>query len=121
MSNPFKYGGVVGKGSFCNRKKELSDLSRAMENGDRLFLYSERRLGKTSLVKLALSNLPQKEYLWAYVDLWPTDGEATFATAIAKAITESLAGTADKMLAVAKGFFWNVKAMPIQHCGNHLL
>jgi hypothetical protein len=105
MSNPFKYAGVVGKTAFCNRKQELSDLSRAMQNGDRLFLYSERRLGKTSLVKLALSNLPKKEYLWAYVDLWPTDGEASFASAIAKAITESLAGTADKMLAVAKSFF----------------
>ncbi len=105
MSNPFKYGGIVSKGSFCNRKKELSDLSRAMENGDRLFLYSERRLGKTSLVKLALSRLPQQEYLWAYVDLWPTDGEASFAIAVAKAITESLAGTADKMLAVGKRFF----------------
>jgi uncharacterized protein len=105
MSNPFKYGGVVGKASFCNRKQELADLSRAMENGDRLFLYSARRLGKTSLVKLALSGLPKKEYLWAYVDLWPTDGEASFAAAIAKAITESLAGTADKMLGVAKSFF----------------
>ena len=105
MSNPFKYGGIVSKGSFCNRKKELSDLSHAMENGDRLFLYSERRLGKTSLVKLALSRLPKQEYLWAYVDLWPTDGETSFAVAVAKAITESLAGTADKMLAVGKRFF----------------
>ena len=105
MSNPFKYGGVVGKAAFCNRKQELADLSRAMENGDRLFLYSERRLGKTSLVKRALSSLPKKDFLWAYVDLWPTDGEASFAAAIAKAITESLAGTADKMLGVARGFF----------------
>ena len=109
MSNPFKYGGVVGKAAFCNRKQELADLARAMENGDRLFLYSERRLGKTSLVKLALSELPQKDYLWAYVDLWPTDGEASFAAAIAKAITESMAGTADKMLVVAKGFFGGLK------------
>lgn len=109
MSNPFKYGGVVGKAAFCNRKQELADLARAMENGDRLFLYSERRLGKTSLVKLALSELPRKDYLWAYVDLWPTDGEASFAATIAKAITESLAGTADKMLAVAKGFFGGLK------------
>ena len=76
-----------------------------MENGDRLFLYSERRLGKTSLVKLALSRLPKKDFLWAYVDLWPTDSEASFATSIAKAITESLASSADKMLSVAKGFF----------------
>ncbi len=51
MVNPFKYGGIVGNGSFCNREKELADLKKMMENGDRLFLYSERHLGKTSLVK----------------------------------------------------------------------
>jgi hypothetical protein len=105
MINPFKYGGIVGKDAFCNRKKELADLYRVMENGDRLFLYSERRLGKTSLVKLALSRLPKQRYLGAYIDLWPTDGEASFAVAVAKAITEGLAGTADKMLAAGKRFF----------------
>ena len=105
MVNPFKYGGIVSKEAFCNRKKELADLHRVMENGDRLFLYSERRLGKTSLVKLALSRLPKQRYLGAYIDLWPTDGEASFAVAVAKAITEGLAGTADKMLAAGKRFF----------------
>ena len=54
MVNPFKYGGIVGADAFCNRTQELKDLSRAMQNGDRLFLYSERRLGKTSLIKRVL-------------------------------------------------------------------
>jgi hypothetical protein len=44
MKNPFEYGGVVGGSAFCNRKRELSDLVRAMENSEKLFLYSERRL-----------------------------------------------------------------------------
>ncbi len=105
MVNPFKYGGIVGEGSFCNREKEISDIRRAMENGDRLFIFSERRLGKTSLVKRALQELPRSEIIGAYVDLWPTDGEASFAIAIAKAITESLSGTADKMLEIAQRFF----------------
>ncbi|MBN2071723.1 MAG: ATP-binding protein [Candidatus Krumholzibacteriota bacterium] len=105
MVNPFKYGGVVGNGSFCNRVKEIADLKRAMENGDRLFIYSERRLGKTSLVKRALQDLPGSQIVGAYIDLWPTDGEASFAIAVAKAITESLSGTADKMLEVAQRFF----------------
>ena len=37
MKNPFEYGGVVGGSAFCNRKKELSDLVRAMENSEKLF------------------------------------------------------------------------------------
>jgi hypothetical protein len=105
MINPFRYGGVVGKDAFCNRKRELTDLIRAMKNGERLFLYSERRMGKTSLVRLALSNLPKRRFLGAYVDLWATDGEASFTTSTAKAISEELGTTADKMLRAARQFF----------------
>jgi len=111
MINPFQYGGVVGQDAFCNRKQELADLLRAMENGEKLFVYSERRMGKTSLVRLAMSRLPRQEYLSAYVDLWPTDGEASFAAQTAKAVTESLAGSADKMLQAAKSFFGRLTPM----------
>lgn len=105
MINPFQYGGVVGKEAFCNRKKELSDLISAMRNGERLFLYSERRLGKTSLVRLALSELPKHDYLTAYIDLWPTEGEESLALVTAKAITESLTTSLDKMMQIGKSFF----------------
>jgi hypothetical protein len=43
---------------------------------------------KTSLVRSALGKLPQKGSVCSYVDLWPTGSEATFATTVAKAITE---------------------------------
>ena len=81
MRNPFQYGSVVGADAFCDRQRELSDLRRAMENGEKLFVYSERRFGKTSLVKLALRKLPKKRFVGAYVDLLPTDGETAFAMA----------------------------------------
>ncbi len=54
MRNPFQYGGIVAGDSFCNRGQEKADLLRAMENGEKLFVYSERRLGKTSLVQAVL-------------------------------------------------------------------
>ena len=60
MKNPFEYGGVVSGGAFCNREKELADLVRAMENAEKLFVFSERRYGKTSLVRAALAKLPKK-------------------------------------------------------------
>ncbi len=105
MINPFRYGGVVGKDAFCNRNKELTDLAKAMENGERLFVFSERRMGKTSLIRLVLEKLPKNQFLSAYVDLWPTDGEESFAIASAKAIAESMATTADRMLQAARQFF----------------
>ena len=50
MKNPFEYGGVVSGDAFCNREKELTEILSSMENSETLFVYSERRLGKTSLI-----------------------------------------------------------------------
>lgn len=104
LLNPFRYGGVVDQDAFCNRKTELRDLSRAMEQDERFFVYSERRMGKTSLVRLALKQLPAN-YLPVYIDLWPTDGEESFITTTAKALTEAFETSADRMLQHAGAFF----------------
>src|SRR5215470_3844175 len=69
MRNPFQYGGVVRGSAFCNRTQEIRDLVRAAENAEKLFIYSERRMGKTSLVLHALRSLPHHAYTTAYVDL----------------------------------------------------
>jgi AAA+ ATPase superfamily predicted ATPase len=71
MRNLFEYGGVVSGEAFCNREKETGDLVRAMENGEKLFVFSERRYGKTSLVHASLEKLPKKGYVCADVHLWP--------------------------------------------------
>ncbi len=105
MSNPFRYGGVVGQEAFCNRTTELHDLSRAMQQGERLFVYSERRLGKTSLIRLAMERLTKSQQVPVYIDLWPTDGEDSFVTAMAKALTEAFETSADRMLQMASTFF----------------
>ena len=105
MRNPFQYGGVVGGPAFCNRTQEIGDLLRAAENGEKLFIYSERRMGKTSLVLHALGTLPQHAYTTAYVDLWPTDGAVSFVTVTAKAMAESMSSTAEQLLKTAKEFF----------------
>jgi len=105
MKNPFEYGGVVSGDAFCNREKEVADLLQAIENNEKLFVFSERRYGKTSLVRTALGKLSKKGCVCAYVDLWPTDSEAAFVTAVAKAITESTSTSVDKVLETAKRFF----------------
>ncbi len=105
MRNPFEYGSIVEADSFCNRQKELAELRRAVDHGQRVFMSGERRLGKTSLIKLLISKLPKKDYLAAYVDLWPTDNEASFIEAFASALTESASTTPQKMLEFASSFF----------------
>jgi hypothetical protein len=105
VKNPFEYGGVVSGEAFCNRKQELADLLRAMQNAEKLFVFSERRYGKTSLVRAALRKLPRKNFIAAYVDLWPTDSEATFVAAVARAITESMSSSVEKLMETARKFF----------------
>ena len=105
MPNPFEYGGIVEREAFCNRGEELGDLRRAAENGDRLLVYAERRMGKTSLVKRVTSELPSDDYLPVYVDLWATQGAASMAQAVAQAVTEAAATRAEQMLETARALF----------------
>lgn len=105
MRNPFHYGGVVSGESFCNRTREAADLRRSIENAEKLFVYSERRLGKTSLIRKVLADLPVEEYLTVYIDLWPTDGETSFVLSCAKSFSEAMATSTDKLLHTAKTFF----------------
>src|SRR5687767_15336379 len=54
MSNPFVYGEVVPATSFVNRELELDRLTRDLMAGQKVFLISPRRYGKSSLVSQAL-------------------------------------------------------------------
>ena len=103
--NPFSYGGVVSGEDFCNRRQELQDIARAMQNGERLFVYADRRMGKTSLVRKAAATLPKAGYISVYVDLWATDGETAFTATYARAIAQALETKGSKMLEAAKNFF----------------
>jgi AAA+ ATPase superfamily predicted ATPase len=105
MKNPFEYGGVVTGDAFCNREAEKSDLLKAIRNDEKLFVFSERRFGKTSLVRSVIAKLPHKDTVSAYVDLWPTDDESSFVTALAKAITSSMTTSVEKLLTTAKELF----------------
>lgn len=105
MSNPFEYGTAVSGAAFCNRTKESADLVSAINNSLRTFVYSERMMGKTSLVLRVLQNLDRENYVAAYIDLWPTDDEASFITATAKGISLAMGTDAVRVLEIAKKFF----------------
>jgi hypothetical protein len=62
MENPFVFGEIVKQRHFVDREKELQNLIRDLADGQKLFLLSPRRFGKSSLVSLALLKL-EKRYL----------------------------------------------------------
>ena len=54
MTNPFVYGEVVPVASFVDRETELDRLAGDLVAGQKIFLISPRRYGKSSLVRQAL-------------------------------------------------------------------
>ena len=54
MENPFVYGEVVPAASFVDRIDELDRLVRDLSAGQKVFLISPRRYGKSSLIRQAL-------------------------------------------------------------------
>ena len=54
MTNPFVYGEVVPPAAFVDREVEIDRLTRDLLAGQKIFLISPRRYGKSSLVRQAL-------------------------------------------------------------------
>jgi hypothetical protein len=54
VTNPFVYGEVVPASAFVDREVELERLAGDLEAGQKVFLISPRRYGKSSLIRQAL-------------------------------------------------------------------
>jgi uncharacterized protein len=52
--NPFVYGEIAPVTAFVDRETELDQLGRDLLDGQKIFLISPRRYGKSSLIRLAL-------------------------------------------------------------------
>jgi uncharacterized protein len=63
MNNPFVYGEVVPAAAFVNRVAELDRLSGDLAAGQKVFLISPRRYGKSSLIRRALAGLARRGML----------------------------------------------------------
>src|ERR1051325_11350911 len=60
MENPFVYGEVVPGEAFVDREEELDRLVSDLGNGQKVFLISPRRYGKSSLIRQALDSLKRR-------------------------------------------------------------
>lgn len=59
-SNPFVYGEIVPRSAFADRRAELARLVADLADGQKIFLISPRRYGKSSLVHQALATLGRR-------------------------------------------------------------
>src|SRR5262247_1324307 len=58
--NPFVYGEVVPPSAFVDRVAELDRLTRDLAAGQKVFLISPRRYGKSSLIRRALAAMSRR-------------------------------------------------------------
>jgi len=82
MENPFAYSNYVIGESFCNRKKELSELLGYIKGSQNVLLYSRRRYGKSSLIRQAFSEIKEKNLNIGamHIELYGTISEKDFIT-----------------------------------------
>jgi hypothetical protein len=67
MQNPFVYGEIVPADAFVGREVELDRLITDLAGGQKVFLISPRRYGKSSLIRQALGALSRQDALTAEV------------------------------------------------------
>ena len=61
--NPFVYGEIVTAGAFADRESERARLSRDLAAGQKVFLISPRRYGKSSLIRDVMQGLARQRIL----------------------------------------------------------
>ena len=58
--NPFIFGEIIDDANFVNRVRERDQLVRDLSDGQKVFLLSPRRFGKSSLVAVVLLQLKKR-------------------------------------------------------------
>jgi hypothetical protein len=86
MDNPFVYGEVVPPGAFINRVVELERLVRDLSAGQKVFLISPRRYGKSSLIRQALSAVSRRGALTVEVTVSSFSSYVAFLEGYARAL-----------------------------------
>ncbi len=109
MKNPFVYGKEVSGSNFCNRKDEIRELYRDALNSQNVIIFSQRRLGKTSLINEILKKSRDTGILTVYVDLYALLTEEDLVRMYAKAVAEALFGKMARALQKAGTFFRKIR------------
>jgi len=86
MQNPFVYGEVVPAAAFVNRVDELDRLVGDLAAGQKIFLISPRRYGKSSLIRHALSAMAKRGALTVEVTVSSFSSYVAFLEGYARAV-----------------------------------
>jgi hypothetical protein len=88
--NPFTLGIISSDQGFCNREKEIEELTRHALNCTHVVIFSPRRYGKTSLVKQVMARVSSQGYLAIYVDCFSVIAREDLIQKFASAVIASM-------------------------------
>jgi AAA+ ATPase superfamily predicted ATPase len=86
MNNPFVYGEVVPAAAFVNRVQELDRLVGDLAAGQKVFLISPRRYGKSSLIRHALAAMTSRGAITVEVTVSSFSSYVAFLEGYARAL-----------------------------------
>ena len=85
-TNPFVYGEVVTASAFADRDEERARLTHDLAEGQKVFLISPRRYGKSSLIRDVMKGLAGRGVLTAEVTVAASSSYVGFLEAYARAL-----------------------------------
>ncbi|MEP6782253.1 MAG: hypothetical protein ABI983_01215 [Acidobacteriota bacterium] len=84
--NPFVYGEIVTAAAFADRVDERERLARDLASGQKVFLISPRRYGKSSLVRDVMRGLARQKILTVEVTVAASSSYIGFLESYAQAL-----------------------------------
>ncbi|MEW6319522.1 MAG: AAA family ATPase [Acidobacteriota bacterium] len=85
-ANPFVYGEIVASGAFADRDAERARLAGDLAEGQKVFLISPRRYGKSSLVRAVMRRLAAEGLITVEVTVAASSSYVAFLEAYARAL-----------------------------------
>ena len=86
QDNPLVYGEIVSASAFADREQERARLGQDLAEGQKVFLISPRRYGKSSLVRDVLRSLARQRILTVEVTVAASSSYLGFLEAYARAL-----------------------------------
>ena len=119
MNNPFIYGTVVTGQNFTNRIKETNELIDDIKSGQNIFLFSPRRYGKTSLIKVIQNKLEKENFITIYIDFYRVYSKLRFIELYSRIIAKKIDTKLDSVINFFKNNIKNiVPSISFDNFGN---
>lgn len=107
---PFQFGTLATRENFIDRVEDRATLKQLLYSHVNTMLVSPRRWGKSSLVKVAMTELQEehKEVHVCYIDAFSISSEAEFYRVFASQVIACASSKIDRWIADAKKFLTGV-------------